>query len=53
MNCWLCNAPLPEDHRTHLVATVYHFWAKCCPACRKKYGALDENGKLTLKEDKH
>lgn len=53
MDCWLCNAKLvaPEPF---LTATIFHFWARCCTACKEKYGEKDERGRLIQKsEGKH
>lgn len=52
MNCWFCNAKLdPPD--PVLTATVFHFWARCCPDCKEKYGEKDEAGKVITKQEKH
>lgn len=51
MNCWFCNATITD---TRLLATTLHFWARCCPGCRDKYGEKDDLGNFTYQaEAKH
>jgi len=51
MFCWLCNAKLTEN-LNRLVATVFHFWTRCCPGCTEKYGMHDAAGNLIFKLEK-